>query len=139
MNCGLHIHNISSLKEKSWFLVPPDAPTRSEFVSEQNPFTMKNQIDVELTPKFKKFLANLNDALAKTKILARLKRLQFQGNWGDKASVGDGVIELRIDHGPGYRVYCKQIGGAVVIILGGGIKNGQQADIDAAKADAKAL
>ncbi|UBQ43423.1 type II toxin-antitoxin system RelE/ParE family toxin [Comamonas thiooxydans] len=97
------------------------------------------QSHVELTPKFKKFLANLNDSLAKTKILARLKRLQFQGNWGDKASVGDGVIELRIDHGPGYRVYCKQIGGAVVIILGGGTKNGQQADIDAAKADAKAL
>ena len=100
---------------------------------------MKTLIDVELSQKFKKFLENLNDARAKTKILARLKRLQYQENWGDMASVGDGVLELRIDYGPGYRIYCKQIGKAVVIILGGGTKNGQQNDINAAKADAKAL
>lgn len=97
---------------------------------------MSKTIDVETTEKFRIFFRDLKDQIGKAKITARLKRLE-NGNWGDAEPIGDGLTELRIDTGPGYRVYCKQIGLKVVVILGGGAKKSQQADIDAAKADAK--
>jgi len=95
-------------------------------------------IDVQLTEKFSEFLRGLRDPVGKIAILARLKRLEA-GNWGDAAPIGDGLTELRIHTGPGYRVYCKQDGQTVVIVLGAGTKKNQQPDIDAAKADAKLL
>ena len=63
-------------------------------------------------------------------ILKRIDRVE-EGNFGDRRSVGGGVSELRIDFGPGYRVYYGQIGNEVHLISGG-LKDGQQADIDAA-------
>ena len=99
---------------------------------------MKHRFDVEITPRFAAFLHALKDAVGKARILARLKRLEL-GNWGDAEPIGDGLTELRIDYGPGYRVYCKQLGSTLVIVLGAGTKKRQQADIDAAKAQAKEL
>lgn len=98
---------------------------------------MPKQFTVQITPKFEDFLTSL-DKTAKNIILARITRLK-NGNFGDKSHIGDGIIELRIDSGPGYRVYCKQIGQEVVIVLGAGTKNRQQSDIDAAKAYAAKL
>ena len=66
------------------------------------------------------------------KVLARLSRLE-QGNEGDWKSVGEGVRELRIPHGPGYRVYYAWDGKAVVLLLVGGDKATQQNDIETAK------
>ncbi|CAN7370041.1 type II toxin-antitoxin system RelE/ParE family toxin [Acidovorax sp. LjRoot74] len=98
---------------------------------------MSKKLDVERSAKFSEYVHGLKDPVGKAKILSRLKRLE-NGNWGDVGPIGDGLSELVIDYGPGYRVYCKRVGDKVVV-LGGGTKNRQQADIDAAKADAKLL
>ncbi len=66
------------------------------------------------------------------RIDARLARVQL-GNFGDTKGVGEGVLELRIDYGPGYRVYLGRDGSAVVILLLGGDKRTQSKDIDTAK------
>lgn len=99
---------------------------------------MRSSIDVRLTQKFSDYLEGLRDSSGKAAILARVKRLSF-GNFGDAAPVGDGVSELRIHKGPGYRIYCKKVGDTVVVLLGAGTKNRQQLDIDAALVDAKAI
>jgi len=78
----------------------------------------------------------VRDRRAKARIDTRLRRFTL-GNPGDVKSVGDGVLELRIDYGPGYRVYFTQIGQLVVILLAGGDKSSQQSDIEAAKRLAK--
>lgn len=98
---------------------------------------MEEILDVRLTDKFIAYLSALRDPAGKAAILSRLKRLQL-GNWGDAEPIGDGLTELRIHTGPGYRVYCKRAGRSVVVILGVGPKNRQQADINAAKEDARA-
>lgn len=99
---------------------------------------MSEQLNVKRSKTFSEFLNSMKDFTAKAKILKRIKRLEM-GNWGDAEPVGDGVTELRIDYGPGYRVYCAKQGKTVVILLGAGTKQRQQKDIDAAKADAKLL
>lgn len=99
---------------------------------------MEVVFELHQTNKFKSYLNALKDGAGKAAILARLKRLE-NGNWGDAEPIGDGLTELRIHKGPGYRVYCKLIGRSVVVILGASTKNRQQADIDSAKEDAKAL
>lgn len=78
----------------------------------------------------------LRDPRAKAIILLRLDRVK-EGNYGDCDPVGEGVIELRIDYGPGYRIYCLPQGEALVILLCGGTKKGQQKDIQKAKDYAK--
>ena len=88
--------------------------------------------NVNRTEIFSNWLASLRDPIGKSRILARLNRLS-QGNWGDHEPVGDGVIELRIDTGPGYRVYCWRSGELIIIALAGGDKSTQQRDIDRAK------
>ena len=70
-----------------------------------------------------------NPALAK--LLVRLKRVK-NGNFGDHRSVGDGVVELRIDFGPGYRIYLGQDGDRVILLCGG-TKRSQEEDIKTAK------
>ncbi|MBI1868763.1 MAG: type II toxin-antitoxin system RelE/ParE family toxin [Methylocystis sp.] len=95
-------------------------------------------IEIRETEVFAKWLRGLEDARAKAKIAARVRRLAF-GNPGDVAPVGEGVSELRIHAGPGYRVYFVQRGLAVIILLCGGDKSTQPKDIAAAKALAKTL
>lgn len=82
---------------------------------------------------FDSWLQDLKDRRAKARILVRLKRLEL-GNSGDSKSVGDGVFELRVPEGQGYRVYYGQNGSEVVILLCGGSKSSQQKDIKLAKA-----
>ena len=70
----------------------------------------------------------MNDRVAKNRIVARIDRAS-SGNLGDWRSVGGGVAEMRIDHGPGYRVYFTRRGDRVIILLAGGTKRTQPADI----------
>ena len=79
------------------------------------------------------WLNGLRDLRARAQIEVRLRRVAA-GNFGDCKPVGDGVSELRIDIGAGYRVYFGRHGRALVILLGGGDKSTQQADIARAKA-----
>ena len=93
-------------------------------------------IDVRATEAFTTWVAALRDARAKARVLERVRRISL-GNFGDVAPVGEGVSELRIHYGPGYRVYLVQRGPVVVILLYGGDKASQAADIARAKQMAK--
>lgn len=81
---------------------------------------------------FSEWLASLYDRKARAKIRVRLDRVGL-GNFGDCHGVGDGVQELRIDYGPGYRVYFGQIGSTIVLLLCGGDKTTQTTDIEQAR------
>jgi putative addiction module killer protein len=81
---------------------------------------------------FADWLQGLNDRQARTRIEARLARVAV-GNLGDVETVGEGVMELRIDWGPGYRVYFARVGQVIVLLLCGGDKRTQRRDIDHAK------
>ncbi|MFN3590855.1 MAG: type II toxin-antitoxin system RelE/ParE family toxin [Thermaurantiacus sp.] len=89
-------------------------------------------ITVETTEAFDTWLDNLADARGREAIAMRIVRLQ-SGLMGDAASVGDQVSELRIHHGPGYRVYFTRRGQRIVILLCGGEKGSQKRDIKRAK------
>lgn len=82
---------------------------------------------------FREWLIGLRDRQARAKIRVRLNRIRL-GNFGDCKSVGGGVSELRIPHGPGYRVYLGRRGNTVVILLHGGDKKSQSKDIVQAQA-----
>ena len=82
---------------------------------------------------FREWISKLRDAMAKARIVARLAQVEA-GNLGDSKPVGEGVIELRIDVGAGYRVYCGRHGLSWVILLCGGDKDSQSRDIVRAKA-----
>ncbi len=84
------------------------------------------------------WLDSLRDARAIAKISVRLDRVAA-GNMGDVAAVGDGVSELRIHYGPGYRVYLMRLGAAVIVLLCGGDKSTQAKDIHDAKTLAKTI
>lgn len=88
-------------------------------------------IEIRETDEFRKWIKSLRDSIAKAKIASRIQRLRF-GNPGDVRPVGQGVSELRIDYGPGYRVYYVKRGDTFIVILCGGDKTTQQADIDRA-------
>jgi putative addiction module killer protein len=77
-------------------------------------------------------LADGKDRVGRAKVIARLQRLE-RGNPGDHAPVGEGVMELRVHFGPGYRIYYKHTGRTIVVILCGGDKDSQPRDIDRAK------
>lgn len=81
---------------------------------------------------FEQWLNSLRDIKARTKIKARLRRVEL-GNLGDYKSVGDGVFELRIHYGKGYRIYFAQMGSVIILLLSGGDKDTQQNDIQKAK------
>jgi putative addiction module killer protein len=85
-------------------------------------------IEIRKTEIFAKWLDGLHDIRARARILVRIERLAA-GNPGDVKPVGEGVSELRIDYGPGYRVYYKKQGQKVVILLAGGDKSTQTKDI----------
>ena len=93
-------------------------------------------IEVRRTERFSKWLATLRDERARALITARLFRLT-RGLFGDVKPVGEGVSELRVDHGPGYRVYFVRRGAVLVIISGGGDKASQDRDIREARTDAR--
>lgn len=87
--------------------------------------------EIRKTENFAKWLDALQDTRDRARVLVRIERLAI-GNPGDVKPVGEGVSELRIDYGPGYRVYYKQTGHKVVILLAGGDKSTQARDIKAA-------
>lgn len=89
-------------------------------------------IEIRKTAVFATWMADLRDSNARARIAARIDRLAF-GNPGDVAPVGDGVSELRIHYGPGYRVYFVQRGKVLIVLLCGGDKRTQARDIKTAK------
>ena len=95
-------------------------------------------IEVRQTRFFADWRAKLKDGVARKRIGARIDRLAF-GNFGDAKPVGDKVFELRLDFGPGYRVYFVRQRQSVVLLLCGGDKASQSRDISTAKALAKAI
>jgi putative addiction module killer protein len=93
-------------------------------------------IEVRRSADYAKWFRTLRDVKAKARIDIRIRRLSL-GNPGDVKPVGEGVSELRIDYGPGYRVYFVQRGQVVALLLCGGDKRTQDRDIEKAKALAK--
>jgi putative addiction module killer protein len=89
-------------------------------------------IELKQTDRFRKWRTKLKDARARAMIASRLDRLAF-GNAGDVKPVGQGVSELRIDYGPGYRVYFQRRGKTIIVLLCGGDKRTQDRDIETAK------
>ncbi len=85
-------------------------------------------IDVQLTTEFRRWLRKLSDKQAQTIIGGRIRRLE-SGNFGDAKPVGNGVSELRIHFGPGYRIYFQRRGHVVILLLCGGDKSTQEQDI----------
>ena len=85
-------------------------------------------IEIRKTEAFVQWLDGLRDIKARSRVLARIERLA-SGNPGDVKPVGEGVSELRIDYGPGYRVYFVKRGQTVIVLLAGGDKSTQATDI----------
>jgi putative addiction module killer protein len=88
-------------------------------------------MEIRKTPLFAKWIDNLADLRARAKIQVRIERLA-SGNPGNVAPVGEGVSELKIDYGPGYRVYYKKQGNSLIVLLAGGDKQTQSKDIKTA-------
>jgi putative addiction module killer protein len=97
-----------------------------------------NEITIRETNIFKKWMKSLKDKSTRLIINARIRRLSL-GNKGDAEPVGLGISELRIDYGPGYRVYYTQIKNEIVVLLCGGDKSSQSRDIKKAKQIASKL
>jgi putative addiction module killer protein len=91
-----------------------------------------DMIEILQTENYRKWFDKLKVRNARTKIDIRLRRLSL-GNYGDVKSVGEGVSELRIDYGAGYRVYFTKKGARLIILLAGGDKTTQTDDIEKAK------
>ncbi|KAA0698189.1 type II toxin-antitoxin system RelE/ParE family toxin [Neorhizobium sp. P12A] len=89
-------------------------------------------LEIRETAIYAAWFSRLRDARAQARINARIFRLA-NGNPGDVKPVGDGVSEMRIDYGPGYRVYFIRTGQVVLLLLCGGDKSTQDSDIDRAK------
>jgi len=99
---------------------------------EVQPREIQNYVKTDNSSPFEDWYNSLRDNKAKNRIQLRLDRIG-QGNLGDYRSVGEGVFELRIDYGPGYRVYFGQVGSMIVFLLCGGDKSSQKQDICTAK------
>jgi len=95
-------------------------------------------IEVSQTTSFAKWRDELRDTNARLRIVARIRRMEL-GNPGDVKSVGEGVSEMRITYGPGYRVYFVSMGSTIVVLLCGGDKSSQSRDIALAKQMAKEI
>ncbi|WFS03021.1 type II toxin-antitoxin system RelE/ParE family toxin [Rhizobium tumorigenes] len=95
-------------------------------------------IEVRQTAIFANWLDALRDAQARQRIVVRIRRLEL-GNPGDIKPVGEGVSEMRIPHGPGYRLYFTRSGATIVILLCGGDKSSQARDIAIARQLAKEI
>ena len=88
-------------------------------------------IEIRKTEVFARWIDALKDVRARARVLVRIERIAA-GNPGDVQSVGEGVSELRIDYGPGYRVYFKRTGRELIVLLAGGDKKSQAKDIKTA-------
>jgi putative addiction module killer protein len=88
-------------------------------------------IEIRQTEEYSSWFERLRDRIAKTRILIRLRRVSL-GHFGDVKPVGEGVSELRVDYGAGYRVYFIQRGKTLVVLLAGGDKRTQPRDIQKA-------
>jgi putative addiction module killer protein len=95
-------------------------------------------IEVRRTEEFSRWLRRLRDANAVARIVALIRRMELE-NLGDSKSLRGGLIEMRIDYGPGYRVYYVRHGAEIVILLCGGDKRTQQRDIQRAQELAERL
>jgi putative addiction module killer protein len=93
-------------------------------------------VEIYQSATFSKWLGGLKDRQARMRIHARLDRVAI-GNFGDIYPVGEGLSELRIHYGPGYRLYCMLRGASVLVLLCGGDKSTQSRDIEKAKIIAK--
>ncbi len=97
------------------------------------PVNYGSQVEVVKTVAFNRWLQEIRDPVARSRIHACIRRLEF-GHAGDVKFVGDGVLECRIHHGPGYRVYFARRGPLLIVLLCGGDKSTQRADIERVKA-----
>lgn len=95
-------------------------------------------LEVRQTTTYADWFLSLRDRTAKSRINIRIRRLSL-GNPGDVKPVGEGVSELRVDYGPGYRIYFIKKADLYVVLLAGGDKSSQSADINKAKALAREL
>ena len=95
-------------------------------------------IQIQQTEAYVKWFSGLRDRVARARIDIRIRRLSL-GNAGNAKPVGDGVSELRVDYGPGYRIYFVQRDEVVIVLLAGGDKSTQDKDIRNAKVLAKDL
>lgn len=86
-------------------------------------------IEVVQSETFARWLGKLKDRAAVMRINARIRRLTETGNFGDAKPIREGISEMRIDYGPGYRLYFIQSGPVLVVLLAGGNKSTQDADI----------
>ena len=93
--------------------------------------TIREYIDLQGRSPYAKWFNRLNAAAA-AKVTTALVRME-QGNFSTTKGIGEGILECRIDFGPGYRIYFGRDGDALVILLGGGTKKRQQKDIETAK------
>jgi putative addiction module killer protein len=93
-------------------------------------------IEIRQTERYRRWFAALRDRHAQARINVRIRRLQ-EGNPGQHRQLAGGVLELKIDYGPGYRLYCVQRGGELIILLVGGDKSSQGEDILLAQSMAK--
>ncbi len=89
-------------------------------------------MQIRRTQVFRDWLADLRDRQARFRILDRIDRLE-NGNPGQSRTIGDGIVELKIDYGPGYRVYYMSRGNTLIVLLCGGDKGTQEKDIRRAK------
>jgi putative addiction module killer protein len=95
-------------------------------------------IEIKKTDVYARWLDDLADMRARARVLARVERLAA-GNPGDVKVIGEGVSEMRIDYGPGYRVYFTRRGNEIIILLAGGDKSTQASDIKTAQGLARNL
>ena len=93
---------------------------------------------IRYTAVYRIWYKKLNDIRAKVRIDLRLNSVK-KGNFGDTRDVGDGIFELKIDYGPGYRIYCRKIRDEIVVLLCGGDKSTQAEDVEKAKEIQKEL
>ncbi|MEX1221376.1 MAG: type II toxin-antitoxin system RelE/ParE family toxin [Idiomarina sp.] len=89
-------------------------------------------MDILKTAVFDEWFKALKDIKGRARIMARIDRLAF-GHFGDIKPIGSGIRELRIFYGPGYRIYFKQYGETLIVLLAGGDKSSQQSDIKKAR------
>lgn len=110
----------------------PRCFAESPFINDNTPvFTIRHYLTGDERDPFQEWLRKLRDPLTKGRVIRRVNRLEM-GNFGDHKFCRDGVWELRIDPGPGYRVYYTLTGNTVVLLLCGGSKKSQDADIERA-------